>query len=105
VFSTPQAVLALGAPSLADLSIAGASAAAPVLECDVAEPSDDPSSEPTAAPTGDGGAGPTITLPPTDGVAATSGPTDGAATVAVAVLIVLAAAGGAFVTGRRRAPR
>ena len=42
VFSTPQAVLALGAPSLADLSIAGASAAAPILECDVAEPSDRP---------------------------------------------------------------
>ena len=105
VFSTPQAVLALGAPSLADLSIAGASPAAPVLDCDVVEPSDDPSSEPTAAPTGDGGAGPTITLPPTDVAAPTSAPGDGAATVVVAGLLIIAAAGGVIVTGRRRPAR
>ena len=105
VFSTPQAVLALGAPGLDDLSIAGASDDAPILECDVAEPSNDPSSEPSAAPTDDGGAGPTITLPPTDAAAGSSAPADGNATLVIATLLAVVAAGGALVTGRRRAPR
>ena len=106
IFSTPQAVLALGGPSLADLSIAGASADAPILECDVAEPSTDPSNEPSAAPTGDGGAGPTITLPPTD--AATGSSAAGRwqqPRSSIATLLAIAAAGGAVVTGRRRASR
>jgi len=102
VFSTPQAVLALGAPSLADLSLAGASAAAPILACDDEEPTTDPTDP---APTDDGGAGPTITLPPTDATVAISTASEGGTSVAIAALLALVAAGGAVVTVRRRAPR
>lgn len=105
VFSTPQAVLALGAPGLGDLSIAGASAAVPILDCDDEEPSEEPSGEPTdPAPTDDGGAGPTITLPPTDVSASASTTAGGTGPLGIAA-VLLVAAGGWLVTVRRRATR
>ncbi len=57
IFSTPQAVLALGAPPLDTLSAAGASTDAPALECAVTGPpaTATPSPTPTASP-GAGGA-------------------------------------------------
>ena len=103
VFSTPQAVLALGAPSLADLSIAGAAAAAPVLACETATPPSEPTPRPI--PSDAGGVGPTITLPPTDVAASTSTDTDDGAPIAVAIVLAIAAGGGALVTARRRAAR
>jgi hypothetical protein len=52
VFSTPQAVLALGAPPLNELSAAGATDEAPVLECAAAPPPPSaPAATPTTAPT------------------------------------------------------
>ena len=53
VFSTPQAVLALGAPPLNELSAAGAVPEAPVLECATAPvetPAPAPTTEPAATP-------------------------------------------------------
>ena len=58
VFSTPQAVLALGAPPLDQLSAAGAGSEAPVLECAVTgpAPSEPPAtSAPSPAPSSDAG--------------------------------------------------
>ena len=105
VFSTPQAVLALGAPGLGDLSIAGASADAPVLACEAA-PSQEPSQEPTdPAPSDDGGAGPIVTLPPTDAATPASTTPDGAAALGIAAALMLVTAGGSFIAIRRRAPR
>ena len=106
VFSTPQAVLTLGAPGLGDLSIAGASAAAPVLACDAEEPSAEPSAEPSdPAPTDDGSAAPTITLPPTDAGSTSPSTTGGGSQLVVATLLAIVAAGGALATARRRATR
>jgi hypothetical protein len=102
VFSTPQAVLALGAPGLGDLSIAGASAEAPILACDDEAPTKDPTDP---APTDDGGAGPTITLPPTDVATSTSTTISAALPVGIVALLLVAAAGGALVTVRRRTSR
>jgi len=99
VFSTPQAVLALGAPRLDKLTIDGASAAAPVLDCPVAKPT---ASATSARP----GATAVVTLPPTDlGVAgATGAPVDGSSMPA-ALLLLVAIAGGAMAAVRLRARR
>ena len=102
MFSTPQAVLTLGAPGLGALSIAGASAAAPVLACDDEEPGEEPTDP---APTDDDGAGPTITLPPTDVATSTSTTATGAETLGIASLLLVVAVGGAAVSVRRRATR
>lgn len=103
VFSTPQAVLALGAPPLDELSIAGAAAAAPILDCPDPEPTDAAPTDPAASDDGgnDGGAGPTITLPPTDLGAAMSA-TDGGSSVPVVLLVLAASAAGAMAIARRR---
>lgn len=100
IYSTPQAVLAFGGPSLGDLSIAGASAAAPVLDCAVPEPSDDGG----AAPTDDGGSAPTVTLPPTD-LDPAAPARGGEATSALAVLVLLSVAAGSAAVVRRRVQR
>lgn len=100
IYSTPQAVLAFRGPSLEDLSIAGASAAAPVLDCAAPEPSDDGG----AAPTDDGGSAPTVTLPPTDLDPAVPASGD-APTSTLAVLVLLAGAAGSVAVVRRRVRR
>lgn len=87
IFSTPQAVLALGAPALDDLSIAGASAAAPILDC------------PAAAPTG-----PAPTLPPTD-LGAAAPTTGGGSSLPVGLVLVVVSACGAAVTAGLRVRR
>ncbi len=85
IFSTPQAVLALGGPALDDLSISGASAAAPILDCPAARP--------------------TVTLPPTD-LGATAPTTGGGSSLPIALLLLLvASAGGVVVTARLRVRR
>lgn len=99
IYSTPQAVLAFGGPALDDLSIAGATATAPVLDCAAPEPSDD-----GAAPTDDGGSAPTVTLPPTD-LGSVAPATTGGAPSALFVLIVLAGAAGSTALVARRARR
>jgi len=99
IFSTPQAVLAFGGPGLDQLTIDGASAAAPVLDCPAA-----PAPSATPKPTDEGGTGPVVTLPPTDLAAAT--PASGDGTWAPMALLVLAAiAGAGFATARLRARR
>ena len=87
IFSTPQAVLALGAPALDHLRITGASVAAPILDC------------PVAAPTG-----PAPTLPPTDLRAGAPG-TGGGSSLLIGLLLLVASAGGAAVTARLRVRR
>ncbi len=85
IFSTPQAVLALGGPALDDLSIAGASAAAPILDCPAARP--------------------TATLPPTD-LGAAAPTTGGGSLLPIALLLLLvASAGGTAVSARLRVRR
>jgi hypothetical protein len=99
IFSTPQAVLAFGGPGLDQLSIDGASAAAPVLDCPAA-----PAPSATPKPTDGGGAGPVVTLPPTD--LAKSPPVSGEGPWAPLALLVLAAiAGAGLATARLRARR
>ena len=72
---------------------------APILDCAGPDPTD---AAPTdAAPSDDGGAGPTITLPPTD-LGATTPSADGGSSLPVAVLVLLASAGGAIAIARRR---
>jgi hypothetical protein len=69
VFSTPQAILALGAPPLDQLSAAGAIDEAPVLECPAAEPAPTapaPTVTSTPAPSDDAGALPDTATDPTD---------------------------------------
>jgi len=90
VFSTPQAVLALGAPALDALSIGEASAAAPVLDCPDA-----------TAPDGSG-VGPTITVPPTDLVGTAAPVTGGGSALPMVLLLLATAAGGAIATVRLR---
>ena len=98
VFSTPQAVLALGAPALDRLSVAGASAVAPVLACQDAMPS-----EPAAS---DGsGVGPTITVPPTDLGTATPASGGGGPSLEIVLLLLATSAGGALATARLRVRR
>jgi hypothetical protein len=63
LLSTPQAVLTLGAGPLNELSISGASADAPTLDCPAA-PTPTPGGGGTPRPTDGGGVAPT--LPPTD---------------------------------------
>ena len=92
-------MLALDAPPLDELSIAGASAAAPILDCPDPDPTD---AAPTdAVPSDGGGAGPTITLPPTD-LGADSPVADAGSALAVALLVLAASAGGAVAIARRR---
>ena len=94
VFSTPQAILALGAPPLDQLSAAGAMSDAPVLECAATGPSpSQPAATPapSPAPTNDANE-----LPDT----AVSGGAD-APTWVVIVLV----AGAALTMTRRRARR
>ena len=97
IFSTPQAVLALGAPALDALSISGASAAAPILACAVPAPTD-------AAPTSGSGEEPAITLPPTDLGTATP-TTGGGSSLPIALLLLVAVAGSAVATARLRVRR
>jgi hypothetical protein len=88
VFSTPQAVLALGAGRLDQLSIEGAAGEAPVLDCPAAPIPSPPSPVPssTAAPTI------VVTPPPTDAVVQ---PTPASPPVGLALgLFVLAATAG-----------
>jgi hypothetical protein len=98
VFSTPQAVLALGAPALDELSIADASAAAPLLDCPNAPPSN-------PAPADGSGTGPTITVPPTDLGVAVPATTGDRSALPIAILLLAASAGGALVTARLRIRR
>lgn len=102
IFSTPQAVLALGAPALDALSISGASAAAPILACADPDPTDAASTD--TAPTSGAGAGPTITPPPTD-LGATVPTSGGGSALPIALLFLVASAGGAVVTARLRVRR
>jgi hypothetical protein len=88
LFSTPQAVLALGAPPLNELSAAGAVPDAPVLEC-VAEPTPAATPEASPAPPADGGALPDTAL----------GELTGASPLLIAAGLLAAAAA---VTRRRR---
>ncbi len=100
IYSTPQAVLAFGGGSLADLSISGASAAAPILDCETAP-------EPTATapvPTDDGGTAPTVTLPPTD-LSAGAPAGDGQGTWLPVLILLVSLVGGAVTTARLRARR
>ena len=85
IFSTPQAVLTLGGPALDHLSIAGASATAPILGCPAAQP--------------------TATLPPTD-LGAAAPTTGGGSFLPIALLLLLvASAGGTAVSARLRVRR
>ncbi len=97
IYSTPQAVLAFGGPALGDLSISGASAAAPILDCDAPEPTDDGG----AAPTDDGGSAPTVTLPPTDLGSVRPATTEGTASVLLALVVLAAAVGSSALIARR----
>lgn len=99
VFSTPQAVLALGAPSLAELTAAGIEPDAPVLECAaMPEPSSTPTPPapatpaPIPDPSGDA-------LPDTATTTATAA--DGA-TPTLWAIIPLLVVGAAAVAVRRR---
>jgi len=106
IYSTPQAVLAGGA-SLEKLSISGASATAPVLDCPATGPTPTPTGAPHptgSAPSG-GGAGPTVTLPPTDVGPATTMPNDGGSWLPMILLLLATIAGGAVTTARLRARR
>jgi hypothetical protein len=96
VFSTPQAVLALGGPPLDDLSIQGASASAPVLDCSNPEPSD---ATPSNAAPSDGGGEPAITLPPTD-LASPAPPNVDGSSLPIVLLLLSVAAGAAAITTR-----
>ena len=95
VFSTPQAVLALGAPALDKLRITGASAAAPILDCP----------KPIPAASGGSGAGPTITVPPTDVGTATPVSNSGGPSLPIVLLLLTTFAGGALATARLRVRR
>ena len=111
VFSTPQAVLALGAPALDKLSIAGAAAATPILDCPEPTPTPTPAptgpvtSSPTPAASGGSGAGPTITVPPTDLGTATPTSDSGGPSLPIALLLLTVFAGGALATARLRVRR
>lgn len=87
IYSTPQAVLAFGAPRLDRLSIQGAAAAAPLLYCAAATPR--PAASGVAVPT----------EPPTDAFAASAGGTSSGGTLLLAVLLMTLS--GALVFGRR----
>ena len=92
IFSTPQAILAFGGPALDTLSIAGATSAAPILDCAVAAPS---------SGTGSGsGGGPTA--PPTD--SAGSAPATTGWSLPVLLVLLVTAAGGALLGVRRIRP-
>ena len=97
IFSTPQAVLALGAPPLNNLSIAGASPAAPILDCPAAKSTG-------AAPSSGAGGGPVTTLPPTD-LGAAPPTTGGGSSLPIGLLLLVASACGAAVTARLRVRR
>jgi hypothetical protein len=92
VFSTPQAVLAFGAPPLNTLSAAGASADAPVLDCSSTGGPSTPS--PSVAPAASPGAG--GELPDT-----ASGSADEAGAVAILTGAILISGGLLAVTRRR----
>jgi hypothetical protein len=67
VFSTPQALLALGAPPLDQLAAAGAMSDAPVLECAVTAPAPSaPAATSTPAPSGEAGELPDTALAGSD---------------------------------------
>lgn len=101
IYSTPQAVLAFGGGSLADLSISGASAEAPILDCQSA-----PGPTATApAPTDEGGTAPTMTLPPTDPGVGTPANADGGAWLPMLLVLLATVAAGAVTTARLRARR
>lgn len=93
VFSTPQAVLAFGAPALDALSIGEASAVAPVLYC------------PDATSPDGSGVGPTITVPPTDLVGTAAPATGGGSSLSIVLLLLATAAGGALATVRLQVRR
>jgi hypothetical protein len=106
IYSTPQAVLALGGPSLDQLSIVGASATAPILDCAATEPTPTPTGDPSptgSAPSG-GGTGPTVTLPPTD-LGTVTPNADGGSWLPLVLVLLASVAGGAVATARLRARR
>jgi hypothetical protein len=93
VFSTPQAVLALGAPALDQLTSAGAEDEAPILNCPVAAPAP---SEPAAS------VPPTAVIPSGSGElpnTAATGATDWRAAIGA---VLLAAAAAAFMRPKAR---
>lgn len=97
IYSTPQAVLAFGGPALDELSISGAAAAAPILDCVVPEPSDDGG----ASPTDDGGSAPTVTLPPTDLGTAAAATTGGPSSALLVLVALVGVAGSSALVARR----
>jgi hypothetical protein len=102
VFSTPQAVLALGAPPLDELSAAGASVEAPVLDCStVTPPPSEPAASSTAVPT------PLATPSGTKGgeLPDTAAGSEGGAAALLAIPLILAAASIVIARTGRRAVR
>ncbi len=98
VFSTPQAVLALGAPALDQLSSAGAENEAPILDCPVAAPApSEPAASAPPAPVTPADSG---ELPNT----AATGATDWGAAAIGALLLAAAAAALMRHRARRTAP-
>jgi hypothetical protein len=100
ILSTPQAVLTMGAGPLNELSISGATADAPTLDCPVAptpRPSNggggDPAPTPTHGGNGGGQGASTITPPPTDVIHAEL--PDAAASPALGLIVVLLVTAGA----------